>query len=57
MVGISLATDSLISLEEEFVSYGDPAYRAHCLSAASAIPIKEAAESQFPLRCEAEALR
>jgi DNA polymerase-3 subunit epsilon len=30
---------------------------AHCRSAASAIPIKAAAASQFPSRCEAEAFR
>jgi len=32
-----------------------PARPDHCLSAASAIPIKAAAESQLPLRWEAEA--
>jgi hypothetical protein len=30
---------------------------AHCRSAASATPIKAAAASQFPSRCEAEAFR
>jgi hypothetical protein len=34
-----------------------PSRLAHCRSAASATPIKAAAASQFPSRCEAEALR
>src|SRR5580704_4268167 len=39
----------------QWLGHGEPPHPAHCLSAASAIPIKAAADNQLPLRCEAEA--